>query len=331
MLEKLLAALSGSRRRRSEALGGLLMSAQRYAEAETPPARGGPAEPEVGEGELPARLAAGAHGKEGGGRSAARARQVAARGRRGHVAPAAATAGSGPMTCRARLVVACAACSSPLAAARSTAAARTAAQTKPPPSDRSAARGGRRAHPDDPKRARRARPGLLGPERLPAGARRLSARREGRARSAEAHNWLGVALSEKADLPARSPRCGRRSRSTRSTGGPTRTSAPRWSQSGDFAEAVEVFQKALALEPNSLGRPHEPGHGAAREGRPRRRAGAPAARRRGRSRRTPASNTSSARRCARAAISPAPSPRSRRRSTIDPELREALLRARARR
>ena len=55
--------------------------------------------------------------------------------------------------------------------------------------------------PGESRAARRARPRVLGPQRLSARACGVSARGEGRSASAEAHNWLGVALSEKADLP----------------------------------------------------------------------------------------------------------------------------------
>ena len=71
--------------------------------------------------------------------------------------------------------------------------------------------------------------------------------------SAEAHNWLGVALSEKADLPgaiaalrkavALDPKFGRAY---------TNLGAA-LAKSGDFAAAIEIFKQALALEPNSLG------------------------------------------------------------------------------
>jgi tetratricopeptide (TPR) repeat protein len=71
--------------------------------------------------------------------------------------------------------------------------------------------------------------------------------------SAEAHNWLGVALAEKSDLPgaivefrkavALDPKYGRAYSNLGST----------LAQSGDYAGAVQVFKQGLALEPNSLG------------------------------------------------------------------------------
>ena len=73
-------------------------------------------------------------------------------------------------------------------------------------------------------------------------------------RSAEAHNWLGVALSEKSDLPGAIAALqeGRRAR-PELRAGLHEPGRPTLAKSGDFAEAVAVFQKALALEPNSLG------------------------------------------------------------------------------
>ena len=118
---------------------------------------------------------------------------------------------------------------------------------------RERARGGRQARSRQSQTPCRARPGVLGAQRLPARADGVPARRARSDRSsAEAHNWLGVALSEKADLPgaiaafrkavALDPKYGRAY---------TNLGAA-LAKSGDFAEAVAVFQKALSLEPNSL-------------------------------------------------------------------------------
>ncbi len=59
-----------------EVLGGLLIGQQRYAEAETLLEEGGPAQPGVDEGQLPARPAPGAHGPEGGSGTPARPGEV---------------------------------------------------------------------------------------------------------------------------------------------------------------------------------------------------------------------------------------------------------------
>jgi len=71
--------------------------------------------------------------------------------------------------------------------------------------------------------------------------------------SAEAHNWLGVALATKSDLPGAilefrkavelDPKYGRAYSNLGST----------LAQSGDYTEAVKVFRQALAIEPNNVG------------------------------------------------------------------------------
>jgi len=70
--------------------------------------------------------------------------------------------------------------------------------------------------------------------------------------SAEAHNWLGVALLEKADFARGHGRVqkGRRARPEIRAG--LYEFGSSLAKGGELAGAVEAFQKALALEPNSL-------------------------------------------------------------------------------
>ena len=72
-------------------------------------------------------------------------------------------------------------------------------------------------------------------------------------RSAEAHNWLGVALAEKSDLPGAIAEFEKAIELDPKYGRAYANLGSALATSGDYAEAVEVFQKALALEPNSLG------------------------------------------------------------------------------
>ena len=70
--------------------------------------------------------------------------------------------------------------------------------------------------------------------------------------SAEAHNWLGVALSEKADLPGAIAALRKAVALDPNSAAPTPISAPR-SPRAATSPRPSTFQKALALEPNSLG------------------------------------------------------------------------------
>ena len=105
--------------------------------------------------------------------------------------------------------------------------------------------------PRNPKLLRRARPRLLGPERVSrARSRRFSARSRSGRRPPKRTTGSAWRLSEKADLPGAIAELqeGGRARS-RSTARAYTNLGSALATSGDFAEAVAVFQKALALEP----------------------------------------------------------------------------------
>ena len=101
-------------------------------------------------------------------------------------------------------------------------------------------------------------------------------------RSAEAHNWLGVALSEKSDLPGAVAEFRKAVELDPKYGRAYTNLGSALATSGDYAEAVEVFQKALAPRAEQPGRPLQPGHGPAGDGRPGGGAAASAEGRRGR-------------------------------------------------
>ena len=69
-------------------------------------------------------------------------------------------------------------------------------------------------------------------------------------RVADAHNWLGVALAEKADLPARSP-FRKAIALDPHTGAPTRISDPPWLRAATSSRPSRL-SSALTLEPNSI-------------------------------------------------------------------------------
>ena len=183
---------------------------------------------------------------------------------------------------------------------------------------------------EDPRRSegqRRARRGLSRARRRCPRARAAAARGEGGPRFADAHNWLGVALLDGADFPQ-----GIASLRKAIALDPKHTRAyanlgSALAKSGELDEAVEVFRKALALDPESTGRALQPGHGPAREGRPRGRSAAPASRRRGRSATMRPRTTSSDRPCGRAASSAARSRRSNARSRSIPSCARGTTRS----
>ena len=227
------------------------MNEQRYPEAETHLRKAVQLEPGIGEGQLPARPAAGAHGEEGGGGPPARAwrNRSARRTRR----PRACSFGCWIPTMRRGPHPRGGRSCWPLSfagrlARRPGAQAPSSARATAP-----RARGGRRA------RSRQTEASTW-PWAWPIWERNdypqalevfQKAVKVG-PRSAEAHNWLGVALAAKSDLPgaiaafrkaiALDPKYGRAYSNLGSA----------LAKSGDYDEAVEVFQKALALEPNSL-------------------------------------------------------------------------------
>ena len=130
--------------------------------------------------------------------------------------------------------------------------------------------------PRDPEAAGDPRPRLPGQQRLlrVRWTRSSAPCRWDRGRRRRTTGWAWRSRARQTFLePSRNS--GRPSHSIRSTGAPTRTSVPRLAQSGDYAEAVEVFQRALALEPNSVGAHLNLGMALAREGGSRRGAGTP--------------------------------------------------------
>ena len=269
-------------RRPTRRSGRSLMTAQRYEEAESNLRNAVRLDPKSVKANYQLGLLLGAHRKEGRGRRQLALRQDAARGGRGLVAPADAAVGSGPMTPWVRALRGMsppAVVTVPidvrlgprrarpeltallvllLVAAGPARHGRAAARHRPAPKT-----GDRRQAAQELEKQLQKDPSnpklhvLLGlaymrqddyPRALDAFQRAV----EVAPASAEAHNWLGVALSEGG--PAGRDRRtaeGRRS-SIRSTAARTRISARRSSKSGDFGEAVAVFEKALALEPNSL-------------------------------------------------------------------------------
>jgi len=110
-----------------------------------------------------------------------------------------------------------------------------------------------REHPDDPARLVDLGLGYWHRDDFPRALETFRRAVEVSPGSADAHNWLGVALSGKSDLPGAiaefrkaielDPEYGRAYSNLGST----------LATSGDYPAAVEVFEKALALEPNSLG------------------------------------------------------------------------------
>ena len=200
--------------------------------------------------------AAGAHGTEGRSGPAARAGEVAARGGRSH----ARGCSSGCWILANDAGRSCASVCSrralpPRAAQRSSAAdGRTGPAVRPAQPTSASSRRPTQRNPDDPKGLGAARSGLPGSQRRSARARSVSARREGRTRSPLRRTTGSVSRWRRSRICRRHRRIqeGRRAGS-RKYGRAYSNLGSTLAQSGDYAEAVQVFRQALALEPNSVG------------------------------------------------------------------------------
>ena len=227
------------------------MSAQRYAEAERRCARRS-AQPEVGEGQLPARPAAGADGPEGGGGQAARAwrSRFARKTRRRRACSFGCWS---PTDERRRRSAATAVLLLVLALGRRRRRPGSAGQRQEAPRRPSASsRRPSSATPRDPERPRRARPGLLGPQRVSRARSSVPARGEGRTDVGGGAQLARRRALGEGGSSRRHRRVQEGDRARPELRARLHESGLRAGHERRLAEAVAVFQKALALEPNSL-------------------------------------------------------------------------------